>query len=360
MKPRSKAGSPAWATSKSISHSAPSLADQDVLRREVAVHEAEAAVEHLLDDAPIARCSRGQRAHHRPVVRVDAELLERLDVVEAAEDARRRSTLRRGCVGEQQRRAAARPSGSAARPRAAAPSSCATSPAPSRSRTRSAPRRRRARRGPSPARDVRRARSARASVSARSRFASHSSSTRRLGQRLLHDCAEPPASTASTTFETPHFELVASTGAPGSTSPRSASQAADRFGRVFHKSLPQTLARLVTVGDGPGSMPCGSRRCRRRCRGSCSRSRAVCRIEPGTSSETGPWATRRAMKRCQETSPPRSPSSQKLRCRAPRISRGPIVFALGGTHDQSPPKECRAFCMIVIGCSSTRRAPARL
>ena len=29
------------------------------------------------------------------------------------------------------------------------------------------------------------------------------------------------------------------------------------------------------------------------------------------------------MKRCQETPPPRSPSSQKLRCRAPRISRGP-------------------------------------
>ena len=66
------------------------------------------------------------------------------------------------------------------------------------------------------------------------------------------------------------------------------------------------------------------------------------------------------MKRCQETPPPRSPSSQKLRWRAPRISRGPIVFAFGGTHDQSPPNEWSAFCMIVIGCSSTSRAPACL
>src|ERR1700735_2703201 len=76
---------------------------------------------------------------------------------------------------------------------------------------------------------------------------------------------------------------------------------------------------------------------------------------PGTNSETGPCATSRAMNRCQEYPPPRSPSSQKLRCRAPRMSRGPIVYAIGGTQDQSPPNECSAFCMTVIGCSSTRR-----
>ena len=42
------------------------------------------------------------------------------------------------------------------------------------------------------------------------------------------------------------------------------------------------------------------------------------------------------MKRCQDIAAlPQSPSSQKLRSRAPRISRGPIDAALGGTHDQS-------------------------
>ena len=44
------------------------------------------------------------------------------------------------------------------------------------------------------------------------------------------------------------------------------------------------------------------------------------------------------MKRCHETPPPRSPSSQKLRCLAPRISRGPIVFAFGGDWSWVPPK----------------------
>src|SRR5262249_39767679 len=65
----------------------------------------------------------------------------------------------------------------------------------------------------------------------------------------------------------------------------------------------------------------------------------VWRVDPGKNSDTGPGATSRAIKRCHETPPPMSPSSQKLRCFAPRISRGPIVLAFGGTHDQSPPNE---------------------
>ena len=39
---------------------------------------------------------------------------------------------------------------------------------------------------------------------------------------------------------------------------------------------------------------------------------------------------------------------------------GPMVAALGGTADQSPPNECNAFCMIVMGVSSTILGPARL
>ena len=84
-------------------------------------------------------------------------------------------------------------------------------------------------------------------------------------------------------------------------------------------------------------------------------------MEPGTSVLTGPCATRRAMKRCQDMpGPPHWPSSQKLRSRAPRISRGPIEAAFGGTHDQSLENVCSAFCMIVIGLSSTMRPCACL
>ena len=67
------------------------------------------------------------------------------------------------------------------------------------------------------------------------------------------------------------------------------------------------------------------------------------------------------MKRCHDIpGPPHSPSSQKLRSRAPRISRGPIEAARGGTHDQSLEKEWSAFCMIVMGLSSTIRPWAAL
>jgi hypothetical protein len=38
--------------------------------------------------------------------------------------------------------------------------------------------------------------------------------------------------------------------------------------------------------------------------------------------------------------------------------RGPIVFAFGGTHDQSPPNEWSAFCMIVIAFASSGRLVA--
>ena len=82
-----------------------------------------------------------------------------------------------------------------------------------------------------------------------------------------------------------------------------------------HRQSTKSLSPRPRTGSPERELtPCGSRRRRRRCRGSCSRVRAVCRSEPGTNSLTGPWATRRAMKRCHETPPPRSPSSQKLRC----------------------------------------------
>ena len=68
------------------------------------------------------------------------------------------------------------------------------------------------------------------------------------------------------------------------------------------------------------------------------------------------------MKRCQliGVAGPHIPSSQKLRCFAPMMSAGAMVTAFGGTHDQSPPKLCRAFWMIVSGVSSTTRAVAAL
>ena len=124
----------------------------------------------------------------------------------------------------------------------------------------------------------------------------------------------------------------------------------------------ERVNRDLSHRPGTFRTPVSSSRSRRRpprSRAPCSRSARSGARSPGTNSLTGPCATSRAMNRCQETPPPRSPSSQKLRCLAPSTSRGPIVLAFGGTHDQSLPNECSAFCMTVIGCSSTSRAPAR-
>ena len=48
--------------------------------------EAQAAVEHLLDDRADRALELRPAPHHRPVVRLDPELVERLDVVEGLED----------------------------------------------------------------------------------------------------------------------------------------------------------------------------------------------------------------------------------------------------------------------------------
>ena len=86
----------------------------------------------------------------------------------------------------------------------------------------------------------------------------------------------------------------------------------------------------------PNRWPCGSRRRRRRCRGSCSRSGRSAGSSRGRAPTRGRAPARRAMKRCQETPPPRSPSSQKLRCRAPRICRVTDRVRPRRYRDQSP------------------------